>query len=38
MNKAFAMMSEGAAPRAPTPIEPGDLDVRASVTISFEVQ
>jgi uncharacterized protein len=38
MNKAFAMMSEGAAPRAPTPIEPGDLDVRASVTVSFEVQ
>jgi hypothetical protein len=38
MNKAFAMMSEGAAPRAPTPIEPGDLDVHASVTVSFEVQ
>ena len=38
MNKAFAMMAEGAAPRAPTPIEPGDLDVRASVTVTFEVQ
>jgi uncharacterized protein YggE len=39
MNKAFAMMAEGAPPpRAPTPIEPGDLDVRASVTVSFEVQ
>jgi uncharacterized protein YggE len=38
MNKAFAMMSDSAAPRAPTPIEPGDLDVRASVTVSFEVQ
>jgi uncharacterized protein YggE len=38
MNKAFAMMSEVAAPRAPTPIEPGDLDVHASVTVRFEVQ
>ncbi len=38
MNKAFAMMSDRAAPSAPTPIEPGDLDVRASVTVSFEVQ
>src|SRR6478672_7316735 len=38
MNKGFAMMAEGAAPRAPTPIEPGDLDVHASVTVTFEVQ
>lgn len=38
MNKAFSMMAESAAPRAPTPIEPGDVDVRASVTVTFEVQ
>jgi uncharacterized protein len=37
MNKGFAMMA-AAAPRAPTPIEPGDIDVRASVTVTFEVQ
>ena len=37
MSKAFSMMAEGAAPRAPTPIEAGDIDVRASVTVTFEV-
>ena len=38
MYKAFSMAAEGAAPRAPTPIEAGDIDVRASLTVTFEVQ
>jgi uncharacterized protein len=38
MNKAFAMAGTMPEARAPTPIEPGDLDVRASVTVTFEVQ
>jgi uncharacterized protein YggE len=36
MNRSFAAMA--AAPGAPTPIEPGDLDIHASVTVTLEVQ
>ena len=36
LNRSFAAM---AAPQAaPTPIEPGDLDIHASVTVTLEVQ
>lgn len=37
MMKTMAMSAE-MAPRAPTPIEAGDIDVRAALTVTFEVQ
>jgi hypothetical protein len=36
MNRSFAAMAATAP--APTPIEPGDLDIHASVTVTLEVQ
>ena len=37
MNRSFAAMAQGAV-AAPTPIEPGDLDIHATVTVTLEVQ
>ena len=36
LTRSFAAMA--GAPQAPTPIEPGDLDIQASVTVTLEVQ
>jgi uncharacterized protein YggE len=36
MMRSFSAMAPG--PSAPTPIEPGDLDIHASVTVTLEVQ
>jgi hypothetical protein len=38
LSRNFGMMAQTAASRVATPIEAGDLDVHASVTVSFEVQ
>ena len=38
MYKAFAMAGNMQEAHAPTPIEAGDIDVRASLTVTFEVQ
>jgi uncharacterized protein len=38
LNRAFTMSVDAAAPRAPTPIEAGDLDVRASVNVTLGVE
>jgi uncharacterized protein YggE len=34
----FGVMAAAGAPKVATPIEAGDLDVHASVTVSLEVQ
>lgn len=36
LNRSFAAMQ--AVPNGPTPIEPGDLDIHATVTVTLEVQ
>jgi uncharacterized protein YggE len=36
MNRSFAAMTATAG--TPTPMEPGDLDIHASVTVTLEVQ